>query len=518
MYPAWQRARDPNGALIAHNTSTLIHTMKRTPPVDLRPIAVHAMEKYDFLPRYPDAVLREVAGFVQEGKIPETITGTRDLRFLLWSSIDNIDSQDLDQLEYCEHLQGGQFRILVGVADVDAYVGKGTATDRYAEWNGTSVYTGITTFPMLPDALSKGATSLLPGEDRLAIVAEYTVFPDGSMQFGEVVPAIVQNKAKLVYETTGAWLSGQGQIPDEIRATPGLEDQIRLQNEAAKRLRRFRMQQGALDLETLEASPVIEDGIVRDLIVLAQNPARIIIEELMVAANRTMVAALEKAGLPVIERVVRTPKNWEGIVLTAQALGERLPKEPDARALSAFLTKRRAADAERFPDLSLTIVKLIGPGEYALLGPGADPVGHFALAVTDYTHATAPNRRYPDLVNQRLIKSALQGTPAPYTLKELAGLAEHLTDREKASKKVERFMHKAEAAVLLKDRINETFDGIVTGAAEKGTYVRIPGPPVEGRVVQGEQGLHVGQKVKVRLLAVDPYRGFIDFAFIGRRR
>jgi exoribonuclease-2 len=230
-----------------------------------------------------------------------------------------------------------------------------------------------------------------------------------------------------------------------------------------------------------------------------------------------MVAALEKAGLPVIERIVRTPRNWEGIVLAAKALGERLPEEPDAKALSAFLTKRRAADPERFPDLSLAVVKLIGPGEYALLGPGADPVGHFALAVTDYTHATAPNRRYPDLVNQRLIKSVIRKIPPPYTLAELGHLANHLTDREKASKKVERFMHKAEAAVLLRDRVNEAFDAIVTGAAEKGTYVRILAPPVEGRIVQGERGLYVGQKVKVRLLSVDPYRGFIDFAFVGRR-
>jgi len=490
--------------------------MKYTPAIDLRPIAVHAMEKYDFLPRYPDAVLKEVAGLAQGDRTDPSL-GTRDLRSLLWSSIDNVDSEDLDQLEYCEQLPGGEIHILIAIADVDAYVGKGTATDRYAAHNGTSVYTGITTFPMLPDALSRGATSLLPDENRRAIVAEYLVLNDGSVQFGEIAPALVRNKAKLVYETTGAWLSGDRSIPEKIRTTPGLEEQVRLQHEASRRLRKFRMQQGALDLETLEASPVLEDGIVRDLIVVTQNPARIIIEELMVAANRTMVASLEKAGLPVIERVVRTPKNWEGIVRTAQALGERLPKAPDAKALSAFLTRRRSADPERFPDLSLTVVKLMGPGEYALLGPGGDPVGHFALAVTDYTHATAPNRRYPDLVNQRLIKSVLNRTPAPYTLTELEDLAAHLTDREKASKKVERFMHKAEAAVLLRTRIRETFDAIVTGAAEKGTYVRLISPPAEGRVVQGEQGLYVGQKVKVRLLSVDPYRGFIDFAFVGRR-
>ncbi|OPY38992.1 MAG: exoribonuclease R [Methanoregula sp. PtaU1.Bin051] len=490
--------------------------MKKKPSqIDLAAIAVHAMEKYGFSARYPGSVMREATDAA--GRSPHHIPGTRDMRDLLWSSIDNIDSGDLDQLEHCERLPDGRIHVFVAIADVDAYVPKGSATDRYAAHNGTSVYTGITTFPMLPDVLSKGITSLLPEQDRLAIVSEYTVLFNGELQFGGIFPALVRNKAKLVYEETGDWLAGNGELPARIRDTPGLEAQVRLQHELSLRLRKERMQQGALDLETLEASPVIEDGVVKDLIVVAPNPARIIIEELMVAANRTMIAALENAGLPVIERVVRTPKNWEGIVETAKALGERLPKTPDAKALSAFLTKRKTADPERFPDLSLTVVKLMGPGEYMMLPPGGDPYGHFALAVTDYTHATAPNRRYPDLINQRLIKSVIRHEPPPYTPEELKSLAEHLTDREKAGKKVERFMGKAAAAVLLRDRIGDVFNGIVTGAAEKGTYVRVIVPPAEGRVVEGERGLFVGQKVRVRLLSVDAYRAFIDFAFVEKR-
>jgi len=490
--------------------------MKRLQRIDLAAIALHAMERYGFLSRYPGSVLREAKETSKKPRMPR-MPGTRDLRNLLWSSIDNIDSEDLDQLEYCEKLPDDSIHTRVAIADVDAYVPKGSATDRYAARNGTSVYTGITTFPMLPDLLSKGITSLLPGEDRLAIVAEYVILSDGSVRCGGIFPALVRNRAKLVYEETGNWRSGDTGIPVVIRDTTGLEPQIRLQHEAARRLRRKRMEHGALDLETLEASPVIEGDIVKDLVVIQQNPARIIIEELMVAANRTMIAALSEAGLSVIERIVRTPKNWEGIVATAEALGTHLPKRPDAKALSAFLTRRREADPERFPDLSLTVVKLMGPGEYALLRPGEEPYGHFALAVTDYTHATAPNRRYPDLVHQRMIKSVIRHDPPPYTPEELGDLAAHLTDREKAGKKVERFMNKAAAALLLRTRIGEVFDALVTGAAEKGTYVRIISPPAEGRVVQNERGLYVGQKVRVRLLSVDPYHGFIDFGFAGKR-
>jgi len=491
-------------------------SMKKPPSVDLAAIAVRAMEKYGFAPRHPGSVIREAADAAKQDPMHRH-GGARDLRDMLWSSIDNIDSEDLDQLEFCERMPDDSIHVFVAIADVDALVPKGSATDHYAAHNCTSVYTGIITFPMLPDVLSKGATSLLPAKDRRAIVAEYTVSPKGDLTPGSIFPAFVRNKAKLVYETTGAWLAGTGTIPDTIRDLPGLEAQVQLQNEVAVRLRNERIEHGALDLQTLEASPVIENGVVKDLIVIEPNPARSIIEELMVAANRTMIASLERADLPAIERIVKTPKNWEGIVATAAALGTRLPKKPDAKALSLFLTRQKTVDPGRFPDLSLTVVKLMGPGEYAPLWPGGDPLGHFALAVTDYTHATAPNRRYPDLVNQRLIKSVLSHRQTPYTPEEIEGLAEHMTDREKASKKVERFMQKAAAAVLLRDRIGDIFDGIVTGAADKGTYVRIIAPPVEGRVVQSEQGLYVGEYVSVRLLSVDPYKGFIDFAFIRKR-
>ncbi len=494
----------------------LTDMMRKPPRVDLKAIALHAMEKYGFMPRYPNSVARE-AEAAASGEPPRLPPGGRDLRMLLWSSIDNIDSEDLDQLEYCERTSNGEIAIRIAIADVDAYVSRGSATDQHAARNTTSVYTGIATFPMLPDVLSKGITSLLPGQDRVAVIISYSVPTDGSVRFGGVERALVRNKAKLVYEETGDWLEGTAPIPPVIRKTPGLEEQIRLQDEAAGRLRRYRMQQGALDLLTLEANPVIENGKVKDLVLIAQNPARIIIEEFMVAANRTLAAFLETAGLPIIERVVRTPKNWDGIVQTAAALGEHLPEAPDAKALSAFLTRRKTADPERFPDLSLTIVKLMGPGEYMTLEPGKKAYGHFALAVTDYTHATAPNRRYPDLVNQRLVKSVLARQKNPYTTEELYRLTEHMTDREKAGKKVERFMGKAAAAVLLRTRIGEIFDAIVTGAADKGTYVRLIAPPAEGRVVQGERGLYVGQKVKVRLLSADAYHGFIDFAFVGKR-
>lgn len=490
--------------------------MNLSPAIDLAAIALYAMEKYGFAPRHPGSVMREAADAAKGNPI-QLQKGGRDMRDLLWSSIDNFDSKDLDQLEFCERMPDDSIHVFVAIADVDAFVPKGSAADRYAAHNCTSVYTGIITFPMLPDVLSKGVTSLLPQQDRYAIIAEYTVLPEGALKPGAIFPAFVRNKAKLVYEAIGAWLEGTTITPDIVRETPGLVVQVKLQHEVACRLRKERMEHGALDLQTLEASPLIEDGVVKDLIIVEQNPARIIIEELMVAANRTMIASLEEAGLPAIERIVKIPKNWEGIVVTAAALGTHLPKTPDSKSLSKFLTRQKAADPDSFPDLSLTVVKLMGPGEYSLLWPGGEPLGHFALAVTDYTHATAPNRRYPDLINQRLIKSVLYHTQTPYTPRDLQALAEHMTDREKASKKVERFMQKAAAAVLLQNRIGETFDAIVTGASEKGTYARILSPPVEGRVVQGERGLYVGEHVSVRLLFVDAYKGFIDFAFLRRR-
>lgn len=485
--------------------------------IDLNAIAWDAMYQYGFEPGFPDSVIQEIG--TMDGHRPPPANGdVRDLSGLLWSSIDNFDSMDLDQIEYCEPGKDGEIHVRVAIADVDLFVPKGSPTDLRAAHNGTSVYTGIETFHMLPHQLSAGITSLLPGNDHMAMVMEYTVLPDGSTRIGGIYRARVRNRAKLVYEQVGDWLEGTGPVPERVRELSGLEDQILLQHEAARRLRAHRMAQGALDLETIEAEAVVEAGQVRNLVVQRQNAARSLIEEFMVAANQVMVHYLGDAGVPMIQRIVRVPKHWDGIVETAAEYGVRLPVEPDSKALARFLDIRKKADPERFPDLSLTIVKLMGPGEYVAFIPGEVPVGHFALAVMDYTHSTAPNRRYVDVVNQRLLKSVLDGTPAPYSPGELEELALWLSGREKAAQKVERFMRKAAAAVLLGNRIGDSFDAIVTGASEKGTYVRLIAPPAEGRVMVGEAGLRVGQKVTVRLLKTDPYHGHVDFECIGRYR
>ncbi|MDD1706491.1 MAG: RNB domain-containing ribonuclease [Methanoregulaceae archaeon] len=489
--------------------------MKKHHFIDLKAIARDAMRKYGFEPGFSKAVMREVEN-IDESSPPDTVTDVRDLRSLLWSSIDNHDSMDLDQIEYCERGPGDEIHVMVAIADVDLFVPKLSQTDLHAAHNGTSVYTGVETFPMLPDRLSKGISSLLPGHDHRAIVIEYSVLPDGDVRHGEIYRALVSNKAKLVYEEVGEWLEGLGEIPENVRDIPGLEEQLRLQTEAMGRLKKYRMEQGALELETIEAESIAEDGLVKDIVVQKKNPARFLIEDFMIAANGTTVDFLGNAGIPMIQRVVRTPRYWDEIVMTAAAYHERLPVEPDSKALSLFLLRRKEADPERFPDLSLTIVKLLGPGEYMTLEPGEPPTGHFGLAVTDYTHGTAPNRRYVDLVNQRLIKSVLDKEKSPYAPHELYDLAAWLSDREKGSKKVERFMRKAAAAVLLRDRIGESFDALVTGVTEHGSYARMISPPAEGRIMQGEQGLRVGQSITVRLLRTDPYNGFIDFACIGR--
>ncbi|HVP94591.1 MAG TPA: RNB domain-containing ribonuclease [Methanoregulaceae archaeon] len=484
--------------------------MKKKPDIDLKVIALNAMEKYGFTTRFPDTLIHEVNALT-ERVFPEEREGDTDLRTTPWSSIDNEDSMDLDQLEYCEPGRNDEVDVKIAIADVDMYVREGSRADRYAAHNGTSVYTGVETFPLFPDRLSKGITSLLPGKDRMAVIVTYSVLPDGSIRHGDVFRGLVSNKAKLVYEQVGQWLEGEGPTPDMIRMVPGMEEQVRLQDETARRLRQYRLLQGALDLDTIEAQAIMEEGSVRDLVVRQQNRAHSIIEEFMVAANGCMVDYLGKAGVPVIQRVVRIPKNWPGIVSTAALYRYSLPEYPDSKALSLFLLRQKEINPDQFPDLSLTIVKLLGPGEYMTLIPGEPPVGHFALAVTDYTHATAPNRRYVDIINQRLVKSVLVNTTPSYTADELEAQSAWLTDREKASKKVERFMRKAAAAVLLNHRIGESFDALVTGITEHGTYARLITPPAEGRIVRNESGLRIGDKITVRLVKTDPYNGFIDF-------
>lgn len=482
--------------------------------IDMQAIARSAMDKYGFNFRFPEPVLFEVNA-LQVRVFPEGDENERDMRDLLWSSIDNWDSMDLDQLEYCERGPDGVIHVRIAIADVDLYVPKHSLADQYGVHNGTSVYTGIETFPLFPDKLSRGISSLLPGQDRMAVVIEYSILPDGNTRPGDVHRALVHNKAKLVYEEVGEWFEEEGPIPQPVLDIPGLKEQLMMQVEGMQRLKKRRIENGALDLDTLETHAVLEGVSVKDLVIQKQNIARNIIEEFMVAANGTMVSFLGKAGIPMIQRIVRTPKNWGGIVQLAALHHETLPDVPDSKALSLFLDRRRQADPERFPDLSLAVIKLLGPGEYVTLEPGDPPYGHFALAVTDYTHGTAPNRRYVDLVNQRLVKSVINRSDTPYAPEELVRLSAWLTDREKASKKVERFMRKAAAAVLLRDRIGESFEGLITGAKERGTYVRLIKPPAEGRIVRGERGLFVGQKVRVRLLKTDPYNGFVDFEYIG---
>jgi len=468
------------------------------------------MRERGLTPDFPKAALDQLEAIA--GPAPSKTDGLDDLRSLLWASIDNDDSRDLDQLSVAETLPGGGVKVLVAIADVDALVKKGTPLDERAAYNTTSVYTAGGVFPMLPEKLSTDLTSLNQDEDRVAVVVEYVVNADGTLGDSNVTHALVRNKAKLAYDSVDAWRDGKGPMPEVMARVPGVDAQIRLQESAALKLRTRRYDEGALDLETIEARAVFEGETIKDLTVDEQNRPRQLIEDFMIAANGVTARFLEAKGYPSLRRVVRSPERWLRIVAVAAEHGFSLPPEPDAKALEAFLRERRRADPQRFPDLSLVIVKLMGAGEYVLEVPGQAPIGHFGLAVRDYTHSTAPNRRYPDVITQRILKAALVGRPNPYANGELAGLARHCTDQEDAANKVERLLRKAAGALLLESRIGERFDGVVTGASEKGTWVRIFKPPVEGKVVRGEEGLKVADKVHVKLLATDVEHGFIDFA------
>jgi exoribonuclease-2 len=474
----------------------------------LRRIARRAMLERGLLPDFSQDALAELSAI----RAPAAGDGgVRDLRSFPWASIDNDDSRDLDQLTVAEKLPGGFVRVLVAIADVDALVGKGSAIDGHARTNTTSVYTAGGIFPMLPERLSTDLTSLADREDRLAVVIEMTVAADGSLTASDVYRAAVRNCAKLAYNSVAAWLDGQGPRPAPVASVPGLDANVRLQDEVAQKLKALRHEHGALDLQTLEARPVFDVDEIRDLEVEEKNRARELIEDLMIAANGVTARFLEARRLPSLRRVVRSPKRWDRIVEVAAHLGEALPPQPDPRALAGFLAKRRVADPLRFPDLSLTVVKLLGAGEYVVEMPGQAAPGHFGLAVRDYTHATAPNRRFPDLLTQRLLKAALTGGPAPYTEDELAELAGHCTLQEDAANKVERQVAKSAAAMLLASKVGQRFDAIVTGASPKGTWVRVLRPPVEGKLVTGFEGLDVGHRLRVELAATDVERGFIDF-------
>jgi VacB/RNase II family 3'-5' exoribonuclease len=387
----------------------------------------------------------------------------------------------------------------------------GSALDRHARTNTTSVYTPPRNFPMLPERLSTDLTSLNPGEDRLAVVAEIAVADDGVCHESTVYRALVHNHAKLAYHAIGSWLEGDGPPPAAVAAVPGLAENLKLQDRVAQQLKAHRHEHGALELETMEVRAEFAGDTVARLEVDKPNRAKILIEDFMIAANGSIARFLEAQGFPLLRRVVRSPQRWQRIVALAAEFGEQLPGEPDAPALNAFLLKRRAADPLRFPDLSLTIIKLLGRGEYVAGFPGQAAVGHFGLAVSEYTHSTAPNRRYPDLVTQRLVRAALARHEVPYDKDELGALAAECTLKEDGAQKVERMVRKAAAACLLTSRIGQQFDGVVTGASAKGTWVRVFDPPVEGRVERGQEGLDVGDRVRVQLVRTNPERGFIDF-------
>jgi len=486
--------------------------------LDLVAIAHQAMLDAGFAPDVPQAVSQELRLIESNAQSNPPDSDARDLRTLLWSSIDNRESRDLDQVEYTEALPDGDVRLRVGIADVDALVHIHSPIDAHAAENGTSVYTGIRTFSMLPEKLSTDLTSLVGGADRSAIVIDMVLASDGTVKTTDVYLARIHNYAKLSYDAIAAWLDQKGEIPAAVANVPGMDAQIRLQLDTAMRLGELRKQHGALELETIQANPVLNDaGKITDLVVTQHNSARGLIENFMIAANVAMAQFLEAKGVMSLRRVVRTPEQWPRIVEVAHALGEQLPETADSRALADFLARRRSADPVHFPDLSLSIVKLLGPGEYAVQKQTWPGDGHFGLAVHDYTHSTAPNRRYADLVMQRLVKATLTNAPSPYVEEELEKIAAQCTEREDAGRKVERRMRKVAAAVLLESRIGEEFDAIVTGVTPKGTFARLLRPPVDGRVMRGESGLRVGEKVRVRLLATDPRRGFIDFARIGDR-
>src|SRR5689334_2892783 len=478
----------------------------------LRNAAEAAMRAQGFEPEFSAAVIQEVRALDEPADNPPP-ADVRDMRAALWSSIDNRESRDLDQIEVAERV-GDSIRVSIGVADVDSLVPVGSPADEHAANNTTSVYTGVVTFPMLPERLSTNLSSLNEGEDRLAVVVQFDVDPNGGIGETRIFRALVNNKAKLAYDPIGDWLARKTPPPAAIAKSPQLEQQLRLQEQAAQRFRHAREVAGALDFETVEATPVVAHGKVVHLAITRRGPARDLLEDLMVAANRSAAKYLLDHGTASLRRVVREPKRWDRIVALAAEVGEKLPDKPDNVALSEFLARRRAADPEHYADLSLNIVKLLGPGVYVYerrLGDRRD-TGHFGLGIAEYVHSTAPNRRFADLVTQRLLRAVTLGDPCPYTDDEMFAIAARCTERGEAARKVERTMRKIAGATMLAERVGDGLAAVVTASSPEGVYARVISPPVEGRILRGGEGLDVGDTVKVVLLSVDPKRGYIDFA------
>jgi VacB/RNase II family 3'-5' exoribonuclease len=475
----------------------------------LERIARRAMKERGFLPDFSRAALDELEDLQRVDWRKEA--PQKDLRHLLWASIDNDDSLDLDQLTVAEALPDKRVKILVAVADVDALVKKDSAIDEHARQNTTSVYTVGKIFPMLPERLSTDLTSLNDQEDRPAMVIEMVISDVGKVQSSDIYRALVRNCAKLAYNSVAAWLEEKGPMPEAVAAIPGLAENLRIQDWVAQQLKALRHEHGALDLQTLEARPVFAGDELQDLRVDERNRAKEIIEDFMIAANGVTARFLQGKKIPSLRRMVRSPKRWGRIVEIAAQHNSQLPPEPDSRVLTSFLAAQKAADPIRFPDLSLSVIKLLGPGEYVVESPDEAAPGHFGLAVKDYTHSTAPNRRFPDLITQRILKAALDGSSRSYSQDELKELARHCTQKEDDANKVERLVAKSASAMLLASRIGDQFDAICTGAADKGTWVRIFHPPIEGRLLYGYEGIDVGNRLKVQLIHTDVEKGYIDF-------
>ena len=483
-------------------------------PFDLVAAARRSLTEHGFEPDYPPLVQQELAAL--EAHPPKTNPSAEDLRHLLWSSIDNDTSRDLDQIEYADTLPDGSSRVLIGIADVDQYVPKGSAIDQYAAKETVTLYTGVKNFSMLPEALSTGLTSLLEQQDRACMVTEFILdanvcATESCVSSSRIYPALVRNKAQLAYNSVGAWLDGKAEAPPKVAASAELQAQLKMQHQIAQRLRAERYKHGALDIDTSEAQAVVQGDEIK-LQAQSENPATQLIEDLMIAANGVVARTLKEKNIASIRRIVRTPKRWDRIVELAAGLGTKLPATPDSKALNEFLVSRKQQDPDHFPDLSLAVVKLLGPGEYVVERPGDAAQGHFGLAVEDYTHSTAPNRRYPDLVTQRLLKAMVAGRPSPYSDDELSAIAANCTAKASAERKLEREMQKRIAAVALANKIGAKFHAIVTGVNDHGTWVRTLAPRVDGMLVQGQHGLDVGDRLDVKLVRTDPAHGFIDFA------
>jgi exoribonuclease-2 len=478
--------------------------------LDLQAIAKQVMQQHGFEPDFPPQVPLQLADL--KAHPPQIAAGkdVRDLRNLLWSSIDNDTSRDLDQIEVAERVSNGDVKIMIGISDVDAFVAKQTPIDQHAARETTTIYAGIRNFPMLPEELSTGLSSLLENQDCLSVVTEFVVDSSGGVKSSDVYRALVRNKAQLQYNSVGAWLEGKSPAPPKVAASSDLQAQLKQQNEVAQRLKQQRFQNGALNLQTDEVHPLVLNDQVIDVVKQQKNHATELIEDFMVAANGVVARMLEKVSS--LRRIVRTPERWDRIVQLAASKGEKLPAQPDSKALNDFLLRRKAADPDHFADVSLGVIKLIGPGEYVLERAGDVAPGHFGLAVQDYTHSTAPNRRFADVVTQRLIKAMLAGQRNPYSDSELTVVAANCTQKEDAAKKVEREMSKRLAAVAMQHRIGEVFDALVTGATDHGVFVRVLQPHIEGLLAQGDQGLDVGDKLRVKLIRTDVQKGYIDFA------